>query len=170
MTLLLPCPPACGASSLPSAHSESQGAMCQPILGGVELWTDSRWPPRGAPSPGLSVAGSWHLIPGAPRGGLWARVLFPPSARCPAALPPPAGCPSGLPCPPPRARARPSSGLLGVSARVSPRSSITSIRSSGLPVPLSAVRGPCRGSSTAGGQGCVYQRGGKRLLEEFRGS
>lgn len=74
MTLLLPRPPACGASSLPSAHSESQGAMRLPILGGGGVVDRQQTATEGSPQPRLSVAGSWHLISGAPRGGLWARA------------------------------------------------------------------------------------------------
>lgn len=168
--LLLPRPPACGASSLPSAHSESQGAMCQPILGGGGAVDRQQTATEGSPQPRLSVASSWHLISGAPRGGLWARACRSLPLRgalwpCRLQQGVPRGSPALLPEPGPSVRRPPGRLCPGVSAVLNHTYSV-------LRPPCSPLRpaSPCRGSSTAGGQGRVYQRGGRRPLEELRGS
>ena len=144
----------------------ARGPCASPSWAGVELWTDSRRPPQ----PRLSVAGSWHLISGAPRGGLWARACRSLPLRgalwpCRLQRGVPRGSPALLPEPGPSVRRPPGRLCPGVSAVLNHTYSV-------LRPPCSPLRpaSPCRGSSTAGGQGRVYQRGGRRLLEELRGS
>lgn len=143
------CPPARGASSLPSAHSESQGAVCQPILCGGGAVDRQQTATKGSPQPQLSVAGSWHLISGAARGGLWARAHAVPSL-CEVPCGPAASSAVSLGAhlasslsPGPSVQRPPGHLRPGVSA-VLDRTPIA--RSSGLPALLSALRGSRCGS------------------------